>query len=164
MQTHKNQALEIVNFKEKDMIPLTDDENRYYEKRKYCRICKRKFWTDKDNKSKYKIYQKVRDHCHYSGKFRGAAQSIFNLRYKVQQKIPAVVHNGSTYDYHIIIKELPEQFKNDFNYLGENMKKYITLYLNNNNKIITCRLKFIDNCRFMNTSLSALTDNLSEIL
>ena len=44
------------------------------------------------------------------------------------------------------------------------MKKYITLYLNNNNKIITYRLKFIDNCRFMNTSLSALTDNLSEIL
>ena len=82
----------------------------------------------------------------------------------MQQKIPVVVHNGSTYDYHIIIKELPEQFKNDFNYLGENMKKYITLYLNNNNKIITYRLKFIDNCRFMNTSLSALTDNLSEIL
>ena len=161
--------MEIVNFKKEDMIPLTDDENRYYEKRKYCHICKRKFWTDKDNKSKYKICQKVRDHCHYSGKFRGAAQSICNLRYKVQQKIPVVIHDGSTYDYHITIKESPEEFKNDLNCLGENMKKYITFSVpvkkeNDNNKIITYRLKFIDSCRFMNTSLSALTDNLSEIL
>ena len=165
----KNQALEVVNFKKEDMIPLTDDENRYYEKRKYCHICKRKFWTDKDNKSKYKICQKVRDHCHYSGKFRGAAQSICNLRYKVQQKIPVVIHDGSTYDYHITIKESPEEFKNDLNCLGENMKKYITFSVplkkeNNNNKIITYRLKFIDSFRFMNTSLSALSDNLSEIL
>ena len=45
--------MEIVNFKKKDMIPLTDDENRYYEKRKYCHICKRKFWTDKEVKVKY---------------------------------------------------------------------------------------------------------------
>ena len=87
----------------------------------------------------------------------------------MQHKIPVVIHNGSTYDYHIIIKELPEEFKNDLNCLGENMKKYITFSVpvkkeNDNNKIITYRLKFIDSCRFMNTSLSALTDNLSEIL
>ena len=50
------------------------------------------------------------------------------------------------------------------------MKIYITFSVplkkenNNNNKIITYRLKFIDSCRFMNTSLSGLTDNLSEIL
>ena len=37
---------------------------------------------------KFKLYQKVRDHCHYTGKFRGAAHSICNLRYKVPQEIP----------------------------------------------------------------------------
>ena len=49
------------------MIPLTDDENKYYEKKKYCHICKKKFWCDKENKSKYDIYHKVRDDCHYTG-------------------------------------------------------------------------------------------------
>ena len=48
---------------------------------------------------------KVRDHCHYTGKYRGAAHNICNLRYKVSKEIPVVFHNGSTYDYHFIIKE-----------------------------------------------------------
>ena len=26
---------------------------------------------------------KVRDHCHYTGKYRGTAHNICNLRYKV---------------------------------------------------------------------------------
>ena len=41
------------------MIPLTDHENKYYEKKKYCHICKKKFWCDKENKSKYDVYHKV---------------------------------------------------------------------------------------------------------
>ena len=48
-------------------------------------------------------YKKVRDLCHYTGKFRGAAHSICNLRYKVQKNIPIVFHNGSVYDWHFII-------------------------------------------------------------
>ena len=50
--------------------------------------------------------QKVRDHCHYTGKYRGAAHSICNLRYKISKEIPVVFHNGSTYDYRFIIKQL----------------------------------------------------------
>ena len=49
---------------------------------------------------------KVRDHCHYLGKYRGAAHNICNLRYKVPKEIPVVFHNGSTYDDHFIIREL----------------------------------------------------------
>ena len=49
---------------------------------------------------------KVRDHCHYVGKYRGAAHNICNLRYKVPKEIPVVFHNGSTYDDHFIIREL----------------------------------------------------------
>ena len=58
------------------------------------------------NKNEFKIYQKVRDYCHFIGKFTGAAHSICNLRYKVPQEIPVKTHNGSKYGYHFIIKEL----------------------------------------------------------
>ena len=58
-----------------------------------------------------KKYQKLRDHCHYTGKYRAAAHDICNLRYKIPEEIPAVFHNGSNYNYHFIIKELANEFK-----------------------------------------------------
>ena len=69
---------------------------------------------------------KVRGHCHYTGKYRGAAHNMCNLRYKVPKEIPIVFHNGSTYDYHFIIKELVKEFDGNFECLGENTEKYIT--------------------------------------
>ena len=45
--------MEIINYEKKEMIPLTYDENKYYEKKKYCHICKKKVWYDKESKSKY---------------------------------------------------------------------------------------------------------------
>ena len=74
----------------------------------------------------WKNKHKVRDHCHYTGKSREAAHSICNLRYKVPKEIPVVIHNGSTYDYHFIIKQLAEEFKGQIECLGENTEKYIT--------------------------------------
>ena len=113
----KNQALEIINQEKKHMILLTDDEKRKYKKQKHCHICKKEFCADKDNQSEYKIYHKVRDHCHYSGKYRSAAHSICNLRYKDPRENPVVLHNGSKYGFHLIIQELAEQFKSYFNSL-----------------------------------------------
>ena len=75
-----------------------------------------KFCTDNDNKK----YRKVKDHCHYAGKYRGAAQNTCNLRSKVPKEIPVVFHDGSTYDYHFIIKKLAEEFEGQFECLGEN--------------------------------------------
>ena len=66
---------------------------------------------------------KVGDHCHYTGKYRGAAHNICNLRSKVPKEIPVVFHNGSTYDYHFIIKELVKEFEGNFDCLGENTEK-----------------------------------------
>ena len=56
----------------------------------------------------------------------GAANNICNLKYKIPKEIPVVFHNGSTYDYHFIIKQLAIEFKGEFQCLGENTKKYIT--------------------------------------
>ena len=146
------------------MLPLTENENRSYEKHKKFYICKNEFCYDKNEENKFKLYQKVRDYCHYTGKFKGAAHNICNLRYKVLREIPVVFNNGSTYDYHFIIKQLAEEFKSQFSCLGENTEKYITFSIpikNNENK--TYKLKFTDSYRFMSTSLSDLVDNLSEI-
>ena len=84
-------------------------------------------------------------------------------------------HNGSTYDYHFIIKELAEEFEGEFECLGGNTEKYITFSVpikkeitkkdkNGNGKITktSYRIKFIDSYRFMSTSLSNLVSNLSE--
>ena len=99
----KNQAKKIINYEKKEMIPLTDKEKESYENQKICHICEKEFCTDKSNKEFLKM-QKVRDHCNYTGKYRGAAHNNCNLNYKIPKEIPVVFHNGSTYDYHFIIK------------------------------------------------------------
>ena len=73
----------------------------------------------------YKNKRKVKDHCHYTGKFRGAAHSKCILNYKVPKDIPIIIHNAS-YDTHFIINQLAEEFKGEYDCIGENMEKYIT--------------------------------------
>ena len=75
------------------------EEEKMHNKQKFCYICKKGFSTDDGNKKWFK----VKDHCHYTGKYRGAAHDICNLRYIIPEEIPVVFHNGSTYDYHFII-------------------------------------------------------------
>ena len=108
------------------MIPLTNKEIKLYEKQKVCYICEKKFCDDKNKRSEYEFYHKVRDHCHYTGKFRGPAHNISSLRYKVPKEISIVFHNGSKYDYHFVIKKLVAEFKGEFDCLGENTEKYFT--------------------------------------
>ena len=76
--------------------------------------------------SKIINYQKIRDHCHYTGKYRDAALSICNLKFNVRKETPVVFHNGSNDDYHFIIKELANEFEGQFECLGENSEKYKT--------------------------------------
>ena len=109
-------------MKKKEMILLTDIETEFYENQKVCHICKKEFSTDKNDKN----HHKVRDHYHYTGKFRGAAHIIYNLRYKTPEEIPIVFHSGSTYDYHFIINKLAKEFDGQLECLGENTEKYIT--------------------------------------
>ena len=64
----------------------------------------------------------VKDHCHYTGTYRGAIHSICNLQHSIPKEIHVVSHSGLTYDYHFIIKDLAEEFEREFNYLGENFE------------------------------------------
>ena len=160
----KDQAKKIINYEKKEMIPLTDKKKESYENQKICHICEKEFSTDNIDKK----YHKVRDHCHYTEKYRGAAHNNCNLSYKIPKEIPVVFHNGSTYDYHFIIKQLAREFKGNFECIGENTEKYITFSVpikkeHDNGKPSIYTLKFIDSCRLMQFSLSNLVDNLSEI-
>ena len=88
---------------------MTKEQKESNESAKTCFICKGKF----ENKYlKDKKYGKVRYHCHYTVKYRGAAHSICNLKYSVPKKDPIVFHNGPNYDYHFIIK-LHKNLKNN---------------------------------------------------
>ena len=121
----KELATKIINYEEKEMIPLTDNENKLHNEQEECHICQKEFYYDKNEKKKFKLYQKVRNHCHFTGKIRGAAHSICNLRYKIPQEIPVKIYNGSNYDSHFIIRELAEEFKGQFECLGENTEKFL---------------------------------------
>ena len=69
-------AMKVINFKKKKMKLLTKEQQESFENPKICYICKEKF----ENKYlKDKRYHKVRDHCHYTGEYRGSAHSICNL-------------------------------------------------------------------------------------
>ena len=151
------------------MIPLAHQENDFYENQKVCHISKKEFIFDIDSCSEdmYIKYHKVKDHCHYTGKYRGAAHNICNLSNKTPKEIPILFHNGSTYDYHFIIKELAKEIEGQLECLGENTEKYITFPVPikkqlDNGKTVTYKLKFIDSFRFMSTSLSILINNLSD--
>ena len=124
---------------------------------------------------KVKKYHKVNDHCHYTGEYRGGTHSICNFKYSVPKRIPIVFQNGSNYDYHLIKKELAEEFKKQFTCLGENTEKYIIFpvpigknvtRINKNGEEVTKNipyiLHFIDSARFMASLLSNPLNNLSE--
>ena len=78
----KDHALKIINYEKKEMISLSEEENKSYEEQDVCHICRKKFHLDKNDKK----YQKVKNYYHYTRKFRGAANNNCNLRYKIPKK------------------------------------------------------------------------------
>ena len=84
----RDHAMKKINFKKKKMMLLTKELQKSYENVQICHICKEKF----ENKYlKDKKYRKVRDHCRYAEKYRGAAHSICNLKYGVRKKFLIII-------------------------------------------------------------------------
>ena len=161
----REKATNLINTEKLLMTPLTHEEPKKHDDSKKCFICNKKFITDKKNKY-YKKLMKVKDHDHYTGKYRSEAHSICNLRYKTQKDILFVIHNGSNYDFHLIITELAEEFRSEIHCIPKDKEKYksfsITLmHKRENNKTIKYNLNFIDSARFMMGSLDTHVNNLS---
>ena len=105
------------------MIPLTKKQLKSHEDTKVCYIYRRYFIRKLFRNTNY---QKVIDHCHHTGKYRGAAHSICNLKFNGLNKIPVVFHNGSKYNYYFITKELTNEFEGQFECISEYSEKFKT--------------------------------------
>ena len=78
----------------------------------HASIRKSEFQPEFESKNDHKIQDHC--HCHYIRKYRGASHSICNLRYRTPKETTAVFHNTSSYDYHLIIKELAKELEGQF--------------------------------------------------
>ena len=101
------------------MEPLNLKQWKEYNKATHCHICFKEF---QENDTK------VRDHCHYTGQYRGPAHRSCNLAYKVPKYMhPIVSHNLSGDDAHSFIRELAKEFnKGGIGGIAENKKKYFS--------------------------------------
>ena len=113
----------VIDFEKKKMLPLTKEELKSDQNAKVCYIWGKKIFK---KFAKGKNYGNVRNHCHYTSKYTGTANSIYNLKLNVPNKIPIVFYNDSNYDYHFSIKELSNGFEGQFECRAENKEKYKT--------------------------------------
>ena len=160
---------EIANIPDVEMIFGPDELDQFNVATK-CWICKGEFNDTVDEKG-YRKNEKVKDYCHYTGRFRGAAHNSCNLKYKKPKFIPVVFHNLSGYDSHLFIKNLGYTAGN-IDCIPNNEEKYISFtknivtgsYTNKEGKTkpIKHKIRFIDSFKFMSTSLDSLVNNLPD--
>ena len=145
--------------KPKKMIFGTKEREEFDEATE-CWICHGELGLDR-----------VRDHCHLTGVYRGAAHNKCNLQYRRPKFIPVVFHNLSGYDSHLFIKNLGVT-EGNINCIPNNEEKYISFskdivvgeYTNKNGKIVDIKqqLRFIDSFKFVASSLDKLVENLDK--
>ena len=90
-----------INSKPKP-INLTSQEEKDFKSATICRICEQDLNTDKETGR----ILKVRDHCHFTGEYRGAAHNQCNLKCRKPHILPVIFHNLQGYDSHLFIKQL----------------------------------------------------------
>ena len=124
---------------------MTEEEENLFQKSNSCWICKKRIDNDEE---------KVRDHCHVTGKFTGAAHWNCNINFQLTKKVPVIFHNLRDYDSHLNFNEL-DKSDAKIKVIPNGLEKYMTFFLNKN-------LVFIDSMQFINSSLNKLVKNLSD--
>ena len=149
----------IANIEEKEMI-FTEEDRKQFDKASDCWICGEELGNDR-----------VRDHCHYTGRYRGPAHNSCNLKYRKPKSISVFFHNLSGYDSHLFIKKLgtPDK-KENIKCIPNNEEKYITFtktiitgqYTNKKGEVKnkSFDIVFKDSLKFMSSSLGTSVDNL----
>ena len=132
------------NNTEEDIIMIREDTEDF-ENNKICRICEKKFESDK-----------YRDHCHLTGKYRGPAHNTCNKNITQKQSnfLPFEFHNFSNYDCHLFFKKLVDMKKNRVKF------KIIPKTNEKHNSVIYGCLEFINKYGILSSSLDKLVNNL----
>ena len=133
--TLREHTKNIIGFEKKKVSSLTKEELKSHQDAKVCYICGERTLK---KLSKSINYRKVRDYCHYTGKYRGAAHHASNLNFNVLNEISVVFHNVLICDYHFIINELANEFEGQFECVvekKENFKPFSVLMINEITKI-----------------------------
>ena len=149
----------IANIEQKKIV-FTEKDKKEFIKASYCWICGEELGNDR-----------VRDHCHYTGCYRGAAHNSCNLKYSKPKGVPVFFHNLTGYDSHLFIKKLGSPDKKEtIECIPNNEEKYITFtkniiigqYTNKKGEVKdkTFKIVFKDSLKFMRSSLEALVNNL----
>ena len=149
----------IANIEEKEII-FTEENRKQFNKASDCWIC-----------GEYLGNDRVRDHCHFTGRYRGPAHNSCNLKYRKPKSISVFFHNLSGYDSHLFFKKLgsPDK-KENIDCIPNNEEKYISFsktiktgqYTNKKGEVKdkTFKIVFKDSLKFMSSSLGALVNNL----
>ena len=124
---------------------MSEEEEYLFQQSNNCWICE-KIINDDD--------EKIRDHCHVTGKFRGVAHWSCNINFQLTKRIPVIFHNLKGYDSHLIFSVL-HKFNVKISVIPNGLEKYMAFFLGKN-------LVFIDSMQFMNSSLDKLVKNLSD--
>ena len=133
-------------LKELKLLGQKEKKKRIAKNQETCLFCAEPFM-------KKNFRDAVKDHCHITGRYRGAAHNECNTKLRINpktDKIPVVFHNLRGYDVHHLIKAMSQQQK-EVNCIANNMEKYITFSLGG--------LRFIDSLNFLQGSLVSV--NLS---
>ncbi|KYN27900.1 hypothetical protein ALC57_02694 [Trachymyrmex cornetzi] len=141
------------------METLSSEQRETLHSATHCHVCEKPFAPD-DNR--------VRDHCHLTGRYRGPAHSNCNLNYKNSYFIPIVFHNLSGYDSHFIIKEIATAYEGSIELLPITKEKYISFTKNvkdtaeRSDSRNNIKLRFIDSYKFLSSSLDKLASFLNK--
>jgi len=134
------------------MIPLTNQQKQDFDNATECYLCH-------NESEKY-----VRDHCHISGQFLGAACNKCNISRQIRWTLPVFFHNLKGYDMHHILKHAINNFsKYSLSIIPQTKEKFSTLSINmktDRGKAIS--IKFLDSLQFLPASLKTLASNLQE--
>ena len=150
----------ISNLKERKMI-FTEEEEEQFNQASNCWICGKLLNID----------DRVRDHCHYTGRYRGAAHNKCNLKYSKPNYISVFFHNLTGYDSHLFIKKLGVTEgtidcipNNEENYISFSKTLITGEYINNKGQLKDKKFKIIfkDSLKFMASGLDVLVKNLPE--
>ena len=149
---------EKFDFSKKMIFSFKDKDD--FEKAEICLICQKEFGERE---------KKVRDHCHFTGKYRGAAHNKCNLQFKKPKFNPVIFHNLSGYDAHLFVKNLGKS-EGNIKCIPNNEEKYISFskeivvgeYINKEGKKVEVKheIRFLDSFKFMASSLESLVGNL----